>query len=107
MGDPLIQAKVNEYVKHDGVRCPYCGSENIEAVDISTDAGSAYDEKVCICGRSWTDVYHLVGIVHDDEKDRYTTYADNIHTVTDFTVIQSYPKAQEAPNDARTHPPGK
>jgi hypothetical protein len=49
-----------DYVSHDGSRCPVCSSDSIEAGRIGGESMSC--EVECLsCGSTWLDVYTLVG----------------------------------------------
>jgi len=51
-----------QYVKSDGVRCPYCNGGNIEGESVEIDAGGASQEVRCLdCDKAWLDVYKLTG----------------------------------------------
>lgn len=53
-----------EYVDISGSRCPFCGSEHIEADDADVDAFGAGVSipVVCLdCKQRWTDDYVLTG----------------------------------------------
>lgn len=51
------------YVENGGVRCIYCGSEDISQRSLNTDAGIAWATVVCgACGNSWRDQYKLTGV---------------------------------------------
>jgi transcription elongation factor Elf1 len=52
-----------KYLKHKGVRCPYCGSEDIVGESVEIDGGTATQEVDCsACQREWQDVYALVDV---------------------------------------------
>jgi transposase-like protein len=56
-----------QYVKIDGIRCPYCGSDNIKGEDIEVDAGIAIQDVFCEdCDKSWSDTYKLTGYIPRD-----------------------------------------
>lgn len=65
-------AMTNEqYLAAGGLKCPYCGGENLKAGDISVDGSYAWQEVVCGqpqfdlpgCGKEWHDEYRLTGFV--------------------------------------------
>ena len=57
----LSQKVKDRYVDHGGVRCPYCGSDDIEAGAFEGDG--SYQNVVCHkCDKRWRDVYSLVDI---------------------------------------------
>lgn len=56
-----------EYVQHSGVRCPYCGSPDLDGGSVTVDAGAAWQGISCNgCGESWQDQYKLVGYQPED-----------------------------------------
>lgn len=58
-----------EYVAADGVKCPFCGSEEIEGGPVEIDCG-ANQEVTCLkCERRWFDSYELTGFFTTDEED--------------------------------------
>ncbi|MFZ4438053.1 MAG: hypothetical protein ACOYOS_06460 [Syntrophales bacterium] len=63
----LTREQKREYIKTGGVRCPYCGSSQID-VEKTEISETAYQECRCWCGKSWTDRYTLTGI--DEEEER-------------------------------------
>ena len=61
-GDPLLTSE--EYVMHEGCRCPNCGKEDgVESNSrVQTDASIAWQECYCTkCGAEWNDLYDLTG----------------------------------------------
>lgn len=52
------------YLDNGAVKCPKCGSDNIEANHWNNDGGlTATQECGCLnCDAEWLDVYNLVGI---------------------------------------------
>jgi transposase-like protein len=51
------------YLKHDGLRCPYCKSSNIESGALRVgDSTLCADVKCSVCGRTWQDVYGIVDV---------------------------------------------
>jgi len=58
------------YINSGGVKCPYCGSENIEGGDREFEEGFSLQEVLCLtCSRSWTDQYTLTGIILDEAQE--------------------------------------
>lgn len=58
------------YLNALGSICPYCKSENINALGKleCDDSGTAEQEVECYdCGKLWKDIYTLTGIIHEDE----------------------------------------
>lgn len=68
IGDRKIRTYLtsSEYANFEGVFCPHCGSERIEAVgpiDVGTN-GTGFQRIVCkYCHKKWYDEYKLVGYV--------------------------------------------
>lgn len=52
-----------EYVAAGGMKCPHCGSNNIEAVrNLDMEGTTCYQDISCgDCERTWIDVYKLIG----------------------------------------------
>ena len=49
-----------EYVAKGGVRCPFCGSDDITGLSVDIHPGRATQEIVCNdCDANWIDVYKL------------------------------------------------
>jgi hypothetical protein len=60
----LTAAKKRAYVKQCGVRCPYCGSEQIEADSYDHESGVISQLVNCLeCHFYWYDEYSLTGII--------------------------------------------
>ncbi len=59
----LTEDQQKKYVSSGGVRCPYCGSDDIEGGFVEINAGGAEQELVCnACQKKWRNVYQLVHI---------------------------------------------
>jgi hypothetical protein len=60
---PAAPMTDTQYVAHQGNQCPFCRSTNIESRgNAQFDADGATREAGCDdCGKSWLDVYRLVG----------------------------------------------
>lgn len=67
----LTLEQIEKYIDDGGVRCPYCGSENITGSYPETDVGESWQDVECDdCGKEWTDLYRLVGVdVDEDDED--------------------------------------
>ena len=71
---PLTPEMVRDYVNSGGARCPFCGSDDIEAGPLEADADSAWGPVTCTaCGREWQDVYLLGAIDLTDKNGQHTT----------------------------------
>jgi hypothetical protein len=68
----LTPAMVKAYVASGGARCPYCGSDEIEAGPVEADGDSATGPVECHdCGEEWRDVFLLGAVDVLDENGRY------------------------------------
>ncbi|HYW76705.1 MAG TPA: hypothetical protein VFA48_08780 [Gammaproteobacteria bacterium] len=64
----VTEAQTNEYLRTRGVRCLYCGSDDLHAGASEFDAGLAWQEVSCgHCGASWQDQYTLTGVAADED----------------------------------------
>lgn len=53
------------YIRHLGVRCPVCHSDNITGGHVSVDAATASQSVTCDnCDSSWDDHYKLVEVTN-------------------------------------------
>lgn len=58
-----------EYLKHDGMKCPYCKKEDcVEAIDaLDVDGALGWQNIKCTsCGKTWTDQWALKGWSKND-----------------------------------------
>jgi transposase-like protein len=62
--DEMITEKNRKnYLQNGGVKCPYCQSNNIDAIHISLFHGGARQTVICnACNESWIDIYELTGV---------------------------------------------
>lgn len=60
----LTDEEVADYVRKQGVVCPFCTTEGeIEGDSIEIDGGYASQEVWCkACGAEWKDLYTLAGV---------------------------------------------
>ena len=59
----LTQEQVNEYVRHGGALCPFCGTANIEGGEVESEHDGAWQSVKCNqCGATWNDVHRLVAV---------------------------------------------
>lgn len=74
-----------EYCKHGGGHCPYCGSVDITGGSIQIDAATAWQTITCsTCEKQWTDIYSLTEYEADDlseDKNKLKTMRDTIEHV--------------------------
>ena len=62
----LKKKQRKEYIKNDGMFCPYCGSHHIMAGDTDLDKNKAMIEvNCCNCTNKWIDIYTLTGILEE------------------------------------------
>ena len=58
----MKQMTDEEYIKGDGNKCPFCGSEDITGGSIDVEGHSAVQEVSCNeCNKEWHDIYQLIG----------------------------------------------
>jgi|HubBroStandDraft_4_1064222.scaffolds.fasta_scaffold2483032_1 hypothetical protein len=59
----LSDEQKQQYLLIGGVRCPYCGSEDIQGESVEINAGEAVQEVNCnACDGQWYDIYALVRV---------------------------------------------
>lgn len=59
-----------EYLAHDGVRCPFCRSRDIVGESVEINVGSATQDVYCnVCEAEWYDEYKLVAVHITAEGD--------------------------------------
>ena len=62
----LLDAEVVLYCQQGGVRCPFCGDNDLHQGRLQTDAGIAWGEcTCCACNATWQDQYILTDICRD------------------------------------------
>ena len=54
-----------EYVAHKGVKCLHCESQNITSGSVDWDEPFTVKVSCDDCGKSWRDVFTLVGVVEE------------------------------------------
>ena len=64
----LTEAKKKQYVREGGIRCPYCGSKEIEPGKIRTDFVITVDVDCEACHRQWQERYDLAGVYELGER---------------------------------------
>ena len=56
----LTEKQEARYLETGGVRCPFCGHEELEHGRIQVDAGGAHQDIMCPkCEEEWMDCYTL------------------------------------------------
>jgi ribosomal protein S27E len=64
----LTKKQKQAYLKAGGVKCPYCGTDDIQGGFIETIWESAHQEVKCLaCDKQWMDVYTLSEINEEVE----------------------------------------
>ena len=59
----LSDEQKHKYLSICGVRCPYCGSEDIQGEAVEINEGEAAQEVNCNhCDGQWFDIYALVRV---------------------------------------------
>ncbi len=59
----LTEDQMKAYIAAGGVRCPICGSADIEGAQVEIDGGRATQTVSCVrCCAEWIDDYVLTGI---------------------------------------------
>jgi len=62
----LTKEQKKEYVDRGGIKCPYCGDDDISGGHITIDVGYASQRISCVaCEKKWIDLYRLVDVVED------------------------------------------
>ncbi len=55
-----------QYVENQGVRCPHCNSDELDAGEPQADGAEIIVEITCnSCREIWKDLYKLAGIIED------------------------------------------
>lgn len=63
----LLDEEVEVYLEQGGVRCPFCGSDDLHTGRMQTDAGIAWQRvECCSCEARWKDQYRLTGISREE-----------------------------------------
>jgi hypothetical protein len=69
MTTPTREAR-RKYIQMGGVRCLFCGSEQIEGGPFDCDAGVVWQEIRCLdCGEEWQDIHHLADVQNSDWEE--------------------------------------
>lgn len=64
----MTKEKKAYYLKHKGLRCPYCESRNLRTSETDTQDEAIYRNVKCAdCLQEWTDEYTLTGVTGMDE----------------------------------------
>jgi len=58
-----LQDKKSQYIASGGLRCPYCGSDQLKAKDTDAADAAVVRQIHCAgCGQRWANVYQLTGL---------------------------------------------
>ena len=75
MPDKLNKKQKKEYVDQGGVKCPYCGSDDIDVSNRNEEDTEIRDGVRCLsCDKEWTDVYKIVQIIEEDAAPNRKTF---------------------------------
>jgi hypothetical protein len=56
-----------KYLSHNGVICPFCGSDDLNAYEHNFDGTGASVSILCMnCNESWTDIFTLTDVAFED-----------------------------------------
>lgn len=67
---PILTKKQQEAYNADPLKCPFCGSKDIDYSRIEVDGRTAWQEADCVkCGESWQDVYTFTEIYHAETEE--------------------------------------
>ena len=59
----LTKEQVDKYLKNGGIRCPKCGSDELQCSSMNYDAGVAWQDVTCEgCELEFRDLYTLTGV---------------------------------------------
>jgi len=59
-----------QHAEQGGTCCPFCGSEQIEGLEVVMSCGGASQETFCLdCQGSWADTYTLTGYTVIEELE--------------------------------------
>lgn len=62
----LTVGQVRKYCESKGVRCPYCGSDDLHCGEWDTQDDAVFRPVACgVCKGKWTDEYSLTGVTED------------------------------------------
>jgi DNA-directed RNA polymerase subunit RPC12/RpoP len=64
----IDEKRAAAYVQSEGVRCPYCGSYNIEGGHFNSE-GQCQQITCHECGSRWKDIFKRIGIMEDDDRE--------------------------------------
>lgn len=68
----MTHEQAQKYLNGLGVKCPYCGSEDIQGDSFEVDAGRLYQPVSCLsCGQRWHDGYSLDSVADDSGEGEF------------------------------------
>jgi transposase-like protein len=53
------------YIKHKGIRCPYCKDDDLISEQVMVDEYISAKVTCQSCKREWVDIFDLVDVVED------------------------------------------
>jgi hypothetical protein len=63
----LTEQQIKEYAAAGGVKCPFCGSDQIGGGFVNIEAGQAWQRVSCLkCEKPWNDIYQLQTVEIED-----------------------------------------
>ena len=65
----LTQEQILKYVKSEGNKCPYCGSDENESCSLGSETNGNWHQRPVRCnecGEEWNDLYLLAEILEDE-----------------------------------------
>lgn len=84
----LDDVNPKEYFRYSGNRCPYCGSEKVDAGTRDWDEPYMYQEIMCLdCEKEWSDIYMLIGFTANN-KDYWNPIISTPVSVTSEKFVQ-------------------
>lgn len=77
--DPKQQHELaQKYLKDQGARCPFCGSEDVEGGFVEIDCRRAYQKVRCnACNQAWHDGYTLDSVMFEADEGEEFIYKDD------------------------------
>ena len=76
----LTQNNIEDYIKENCNRCPFCDSQDIDGQSWDYDEGRVSQEVICLeCGGCWEDIYSLcdMRVIYNPGKPKDVKDGDN------------------------------
>lgn len=99
-----------QYLAVKGVRCPYCGSYDINSEEVDADGGEGTADVECDnCGKNWTDLFGLRGYIpgagdrtaNEDDEDNDEAEDDKSGFFADGEFVSVWDGGHEVASPAR------